>query len=317
MLKAQVISRREETPDIVVLELADANDQPLTPFKAGAHIDLELGPGLIRQYSLCRLADGERAYQIAVLKDPASRGGSLAVHGLAIGDRLRISEPRNNFPLIPGPHKTLLLAGGIGVTPLLCMAWALHEEGADFELHYCARSPAQAAFRQALGDAPFSAQVFMHFDDGAEDQRLRIDPLLASLDRDAHIYVCGPAGFISHVADAATRAIWPETQLHREYFKADGSSVVEGDRAFQVKLASTGQIVPVAADQTILAALKAHGIDLAVSCEAGVCGTCLTGVIEGAPDHRDYYLNPAEKAAGDLILPCCSRAKSDLLVLDL
>ncbi len=316
--KTVKIARRTlEAQGIVSLTLADPGGAPLTPFEAGAHIDLEVEPGLIRQYSLCRPSTMDGLYQIAVLKDPASRGGSVAAHALAEGDLVRISEPRNAFPLAADAPLSVFFAGGIGVTPLLCMALTLHAKGEPFVLHYCARSVEQAAFVDPLRHGPLADRVHLHFDDGPADQRLDLAAVLAGLDRSAHLYVCGPTGFMAFVIEAAEAAGWPTAQVHREYFTAAPLGPALGDGAFSVKLASSGQVIAVAADQTLVAALQAAGVDIPVSCEAGVCGTCLVGVIEGEPDHRDLYLTAAEKAANDQMLPCCSRAKSAQLVLAL
>jgi vanillate O-demethylase ferredoxin subunit len=230
---------------------------------------------------------------------------------------VRISEPRNAFPLAEGAPFSIFFAGGIGVTPLLCMAETLQAQGQAFALHYCARTADQAAFLDHLRDAPFADRVHLHFDDGPAEHRLNLAGVLADLDRSAHLYVCGPSGFMAWVIDTAEGAGWPTAQVHREYFKAEAPAGVDGDHAFTVTLASSGKVIEVAADQTLVAALQAAGVDVPVSCEAGVCGTCLIGVLEGEPDHRDIYLTEAEKSAGDQILPCCSRAKSANLVLAL
>jgi vanillate O-demethylase ferredoxin subunit len=313
----KIIERRLETQSIVALTLADPRGAPLPAFEAGAHIDIEVKPGLVRQYSLCRPMTAHGAYTLAILKDPASRGGSSAAHDLAQGDLVRISEPRNAFPLAADAPLSIFFAGGIGITPLLCMAETLHAAGAAFRMHYCARSADQAAFAAHLTEGPYADQVHLHFDDGPAEQRLDLKAVLAGIEPSAHLYVCGPPGFMGWVIDTAESAGWPSAQVHREYFKAEAPTDAAGDGAFTVKLASTGRLIGVPADQSLVAALHAAGIDIPVSCEAGVCGTCLIGVIEGEPDHRDLYLTGSEKAAGDQILPCCSRAKSALLVLAL
>jgi vanillate O-demethylase ferredoxin subunit len=313
----KIAARRLEARSIVSLTLADPTGAPLPGFEAGAHIDLEIKPGLVRQYSLCRPATADGLYQIAVLKDPASRGGSEAVHALTEGDLVRISEPRNAFPLAVGAPLSVFFAGGIGVTPLLCMAHSLHAEGEAFALHYCARAADQAAFIDHLRDSPFADRVHLHFDDGPAEHRLDLMSVLDGLDPTSHLYVCGPPGFMAWVIDTAESAGWPTAQVHREYFKAEAPAAEAGDGAFTVELASSGKVIQVAADQTLIAALHAAGVDIPVSCEAGVCGTCLIGVTEGVPDHRDIYLTEAEKDAGDQMLPCCSRAKSARLILAL
>jgi vanillate O-demethylase ferredoxin subunit len=312
-----VAARVRETEDIVTFDLADPEGRDLAPFTAGAHIDIELGPGLTRQYSLLNDPAERHRYQVGILKDPHSRGGSVAMHGIAAGDFVRIAGPRNHFPLHPAPHHALLLAGGIGITPLLSMARHLHRTGQDFALHYCARAPAQAAFLPALRSCGFAGKVLLHFDNGGAAQRLDIAAVLADLPADAHVYVCGPGGFMAWCLEAAATAGLTEDRVHREYFKAAEAAATAMDVAFQVRLASSGQVFDIPAEATILRILRANGVQLPASCESGVCGTCLTGVLAGTPEHRDCYLTKAEREAGDVIMPCCSRAISPFLVLDI
>jgi vanillate O-demethylase ferredoxin subunit len=316
LLQVRVVARSMETANIVSLELVRVDSQPLPAFTAGAHIDVHLRAGLIRQYSLCNAPHETSRYQIGVLRDPASRGGSLAVHDeVQVGDVLQISAPKNHFPLVPARH-SLLLAGGIGVTPILCMAEQLAASGASFAMHYCARAPEQAAFRQRIAQSAFAAQVQYHYDNGEQQQKLQLTQMLASAAAETHIYVCGPGGFIEHVVNTARECGWPEAQVHLEYFAAAPVVEVDGDCAFTVRLASSGQTLTIPAGSTVIHILRDHGIEIPVSCEQGVCGTCLTRVLEGEPDHRDLYLTDEERAANDQFLPCCSRAKSALLVLD-
>ncbi len=312
-----VAARVRETEDIVTFDLADPAGHDLPPFTAGAHIDIEAGAGLIRQYSLLNDPAERHRYQIGILKDPNSRGGSLAMHSLQAGDFVRVAGPRNHFPLHAGPHRVLLLAGGIGITPLLAMARQRNREGRAFTLHYCARSAAQAAFLPYLQSCDFAANVKLHFDDAGDAQRLDIAAVLAALPPDAHVYVCGPAGFMAWCLNAAAAANVPEAQIHREYFKAAAPATAMPENEFEVQLATSGKILQIPADATILNILRANGVKLPASCESGVCGTCLTGVLSGTPDHRDCYLTKEERAAGDVIMPCCSRATSPLLVLDI
>ncbi|WP_343721831.1 PDR/VanB family oxidoreductase [Herbaspirillum seropedicae] len=315
-LQVKVAARREEAHDIIALELVAVDGAALPAFTAGAHIDVHLPGGLVRQYSLCNAPHEQHRYQIGVLRDVNSRGGSVAVHeALKLGDILTISTPRNQFALVPAQH-SLLLAGGIGVTPILCMAEALAAAGASFEMHYCARSPARQAFRERIAASGFAARVVHHYDDGEAAQKLDLDALLAQADPATHLYVCGPAGFIAHVVDTARARGWPEAQVHFEYF---GTAPVkaDGNGAFEVKLASSGQVYTIPPERTVIQVLCEHGVDVPVSCEQGICGTCLTRVLEGEPDHRDQYLTDEERAANDQFTPCCSRARSALLVLDL
>lgn len=314
-LAVKVLAKRKAAEGVALFELAAHDGADLPPFTAGAHIDVHLGDGLVRQYSLCNAPHERHRYQIAVLHTLDSRGGSRAMHELVEqGGSLTISAPRNHFPLADDAP-ALLLAGGIGITPLLAMAEALHARGRPFALHYCARSQERAAFADELLASPYAAQVHLHLDDRPGTQ-LDLAALLAGADPAAHIYVCGPGGFIEHVLGGAGARGWPEAQLHREYFS--GAAVdTTGDRAFEVCLASSGRVIPVLAHQTVVSALAEHGVEVLTSCGEGVCGTCLTRVIDGVPDHRDNYLTDEERAANDQFTPCCSRARGARLVLDL
>lgn len=315
-LSVCVQRRTDEAEGICSFELVAEDGTPLPPFTAGAHIDVHISPGLVRQYSLCNDPAERNRYKIAVLREPQSRGGSAGMHAqVQEGQRLTIGTPRNNFSLVSA-RRTLLLAGGIGITPILAMARTLHAQGDSFEMHYCGRSTARMAFRDELAAAPFAHAVHVHTDDGAADQHLDAAQLLASPEAGTHLYVCGPAGFMDHVLASARVCGWPEEQLHREYFAAAPVDT-SGDGTFEVQLARTGTRCQVPADKTVLEVLLAQGVDLPFSCESGVCGTCLTSVLQGTPDHRDSYLTEAERASGTQILPCCSRSKSPVLVLDL
>ena len=314
-IDVKVLAKRQAAEGVALFELAAPDGADLPPFTAGAHVDVHLGDGLVRQYSLCNAPHERHRYQIAVLHTPDSRGGSRAMHEqVEQGGTLTISLPRNHFPLEDGA-RALLLAGGIGITPLLAMAEALHAQGRPFALHYCARSHGRAAFAGELLAKPYAADVHLHLDDRAGSQ-LDLDSLLAGADPATHIYVCGPGGFIEHVLGTAGARGWPDAQLHREYFSG---AVVDtaGDRAFEVCLAKSGRVIPVLAGQSVVDALAGHGVDIMTSCGEGVCGTCLTPVLDGVPEHRDNYLTDEERAANDQFTPCCSRARSARLVLDL
>lgn len=316
MISVSVIKKRLEAADIVSLELGRVDGGPLPAFSAGSHIDVQLKPDLIRQYSLCNHPEESHRYLIGVLRDPASRGGSVAIHNeVQEGSLIAISEPKNHFPLVRA-RRSLLLAGGIGITPILCMAERLSHSGSDFELHYCARSPGRTAFIDRIAASDFASRVHYHFDDGDESQKLELPEMLDVPDNSTHIYVCGPVGFIDYVCRVAKDCGWRMENLHHEYFGAPAIDT-SGDTPFEVEIASTGEIVPIPSGQTVVNALKQHGIGIDVACQRGVCGTCVTQVIEGSPEHRDLYLSAEEKARNDQFTPCCSRAKSKLLVLDL
>jgi vanillate monooxygenase ferredoxin subunit len=315
-LAVQVIRKLREAEDIASFELASAGGAPLPAFSAGSHIDVQVPGGLTRQYSLCNDSGEQHRYRIAVLRDPASRGGSVGMHdAVHEGDIIHISEPRNHFPLHHAT-RSLLFAGGIGVTPLLCMAQRLATIGADFKLHYCTRSPERTAFLQEITASPFADRVQFHFDSGAPEQKLDLPSVIAQPDPGTQLYVCGPAGFIEYVVSTAKAKGWPGDQIHLEYFGAAPQDTT-GDTAFEVKIASTGKTYPVPAGQSVVQALQAQGIEILTSCEQGVCGTCITRVLDGEPDHRDMYFTEEEHAKNDQFTPCCSRARSKTLVLDL
>lgn len=308
----------EEAQNVVRIVLGSVDGADLPAYEAGAHIDLHLPSGLIRQYSLCRMQAEAQYYEIAVLKDPQSRGGSLEVHRLNIGDQLTISAPRNHFKLAKTKRKALLVAGGIGVTPLLPMAQQLHKMGLPFEFHYCAKSPDTAAFTKALESGSFADKMHFHYSQVPTSGRMDVVNVLSQGAMECELYVCGPVDFIGHIVQQAENLGWPEDRIHREYFTAP--DLAENDAvntAFKVKITSTGELLDVAEDQTIFQVLEENGVFVPVSCESGVCGTCQTGVINGTPDHRDVFLSDKEHNEGKLIMPCCSRSKSSIIELDL
>jgi len=310
MLTLQVI-RRELQGEVVLLTLAHADGIALPAFSAGAHIDLHLTEDLIRPYSLCGDPQDRQHYQLGILKDGNSQGGSLAVHALREGDAITVSEPRNLFTLDERAGHSLLIGGGIGITPMLAMAAELHAAGRSFTLHYCARSRGQAAFVAQLESAPYAGQVYLHFSD---QQRLNLDAVLSDVPPNTHVYVCGPTRLMDAVNDGAKRQGYAAENVHQECFSAE---VQTGGAAFDVVAATSGITVQVLEDQTIVEALAQAGLKVNVSCKQGICGSCLTGVLEGEPDHRDSYLTDEEKADGDQILLCCSRSKCGRLVIDL
>jgi vanillate O-demethylase ferredoxin subunit len=312
----KVAAKTLEAEDVFGFELVDPDGAPLPAFSAGSHIDVEVAPGLVRQYSLCNPPHETHRYQIGVLREPASRGGSVAMaERVEVGSTLRVSEPRNHFALEPGAVRVVLLAGGIGITPILCMAERLARTSIPFEMHYCARGRSRAAFYSRLAQSAFSGQVHFHFDD--EDSRIDLAATLNAHGPQDQLYVCGPKGFIDVVLKTAEAAGWAPEHLHREFFTPAEDLVRADDAGFEVEIASTGLRIPVATGQTVLDALTANGVSLEVSCEQGVCGTCVTRVLQGVPDHRDMFLSDAEHARNDQFTPCCSRSKTDLLVLDL
>jgi vanillate monooxygenase ferredoxin subunit len=306
----------QETPDIRRLTLAPTGGAIFPAFEAGSHVDLHLPNGLVRQYSLINGPGETDTYQLGVLKETTSRGGSLWIHEtLAKDDRLRISAPRNLFPVAKLAQRHILFAGGIGITPILSMARHLSASRADFEVHYSARNRREAAFYPDLTSLT-GGRVQLHAD-GRDVARTVFLDALSHPSPDTHVYICGPSGYIQAILELARQQGWPDSQLHMEAFGALPSPSDASAYAFTIQLARSGATIQVASDQTVTQALQAHGFDVPVSCEQGICGTCLTRVISGVPDHRDQYLTDEERAANDQFTPCCSRARSSELVLDL
>jgi vanillate O-demethylase ferredoxin subunit len=312
----RIASKQAEALDIVSFELRDPKGRALPAFAAGAHIDVHVPGGPVRQYSLCNAPDERHRYVIAVLRDPASRGGSAGIHALQPGETIEISDPRNHFPLDRCAKHHLLLAGGIGITPILSMAESLSEAKSSFELHYCTRSAERTAFAQRIRQGPLASRCVFHHDDGDASQKLDIARLLRGSDAGTHLYVCGPTGFMNWILDAARDCGWPQARLHREYFAASGIGKSH-DGSFELEIASSGAVITVRPDQSAVAALAEKGIVIPTSCEQGVCGTCLVRVVQGTPEHRDLCLTPDQKARGDRFTPCCSRSLTPRLVVDL
>ncbi|MFM0336979.1 PDR/VanB family oxidoreductase [Paraburkholderia fungorum] len=319
-LQVKVSARIWLADDIAGYELSPLSGGELPAFEAGAHIDLHVPGGPVRQYSLYDLPGESPRYRIGVLRDPESRGGSVKLlENVHAGDTLTISAPRNHFALHNGQtDRSILFAGGIGITPILCMAQQLAHEHRPFEMHYCGRTLSRMAFVDRLQPAQFGdeSQVHVHVDDGAPGQQLDARSAIGAPSPDKHLYVCGPTGFMDHILRTARELGWDEAHLHREYFAAAPIDSSEDER-FDIEIRSSGQVIAVGADQSAAHALLDAGFDLPLSCEQGVCGTCMTKVLDGVPDHRDLYLTDEERTRNDSFMPCCSRAKTSRLVLDL
>jgi vanillate O-demethylase ferredoxin subunit len=305
-----------EAEDILGIELVPLErGASLPPFDAGAHVELHLPNGLVRSYSLVN-APGERhRYVVAVGRDRASRGGSRWLHdSLRVGTVLEVDAPRNQFALDEAAPASVLIAGGIGVTPLVAMAHRLAALGRPWTMHVAARSRAHAAFIDTLRAlaASGAGTLHEHYDDEAGGV-LDVVAIIAALPADAHVYACGPQPMLA--AFEAAAAALPPARVHREYFAAPEAPAAEG--GFTVRLHRSGRDVPVVAGRTILEALREAGVDVLHSCCQGVCGTCEVAVIAGVPEHRDLVLSPAERAANDRIMICCSGSKTPVLELDL
>ncbi|GAB7545948.1 PDR/VanB family oxidoreductase [Cupriavidus sp. 8B] len=317
LLQVKVTAKTLLAEGIAGYELTPVTGATLPAFEAGSHIDVHLSGGLVRQYSLYELPTEHSGYRIGVLREPESRGGSATlVDTIGEGDMLSISPPRNHFALHGEKTSSVLFAGGIGITPILCMAQQLARDGRPFEMHYCGRTLSRMAFVDRLQAEDFRDQVRVHVDDAAPEQQLDARFAIGAPSPDKHLYVCGPAGFMNHILQTASELGWDEEHLHREYFAAAPIDHT-ADSPFEIEIKSSGKVIKVAADQSAAHALLDAGFDLPLSCEQGVCGTCMTKVLSGIPDHRDLYLTSDEHERNDCFMPCCSRAKTPRLLVDL
>ncbi|MFL1510077.1 PDR/VanB family oxidoreductase [Acinetobacter baumannii] len=309
-----VKNRHVEGGNIAVMEFESATSAALPKVEAGAHIDVHLPNGMVRQYSLCQNPNDEGKFRLGILRDPESRGGSVsAFDEIKDGMQIQVSEPKNLFPLLKAKH-SVLIGGGIGITPLITMAYQLAHEGESFELHYCGASPEKCAFVDEIKNGELAKHTTFHFKSEGASHRAFFESAIKDIDSESHIYTCGPVGFMDWVINLATTHDFPEQQIHKEYFQVETDT--SGD-SFEVVAERSGKIIMVEAGETILQALAKEGIDIEMSCEQGVCGTCMCDVIEGEPDHRDVYFTDEEKASNEQILVCCSRSKTPRLVLDI
>jgi tetrachlorobenzoquinone reductase len=295
--------------DIAILELAAVDATPLPGVTPGAHLSLRLPDGLCRQYSLLDPNPAPRRYRIAVKKEARSRGGSRYLHeGLTVGAELSAEAPRNGFELRPHEGHTVLVAGGIGITPIYGMVQALRALGASYELHYGGRSEHEAAFARELA-ADQCARLYF----SRAGRRMDLQQIVSAAPVGAHFYCCGPAAMLVDYRKATEHL--PPDEVHAESFSADSALGV--DRAFTVVLARSGAELTVERGSTILATLLAAGVAVEYSCEQGLCGACETKVLAGEPDHRDSLLSTEERARSATMMICCSGSRGARLVLDL
>ncbi|NPC58485.1 PDR/VanB family oxidoreductase [Caenimonas soli] len=300
-----------EAPNILSFELTPLDDTELPSFTAGAHIDLVLPVGITRSYSLVNSQIERHRYVIAVQKDRATRGGSQWIHeNLRPGDTVSVEGPRNHFALNEAAQKTIFIAAGIGITPIMSMIERMKVLKRDWELIYCARTRGGAAFRGSLENDP---RVRFNFDGEPGGKILDIAALIRESPVDAHFYCCGPLPVLE-AFESATEGL-PSERVHLEYFAAKELPPIEG--GFTVVLAKSGRKVTVSPGKSILETLRESGLDVPYSCGQGVCGTCDTAVLEGIPDHRDLILTKNERLSNKRMMICCSGAKSESLVLDL
>jgi vanillate O-demethylase ferredoxin subunit len=323
MLNVKVASIRQETPEIKSFDLVSADGRPLPPAAPGSHIDVQaanlIGDGgrqVLRQYSLCQGPDEKTLYRIGVKRESHSRGGSLWIHdNVQVGDSLMIGEPRSNFPPVANAALHVLVAGGIGITPMLSLAEFLHQKSAPFQLHYFVRSVEHAAFYEAIKEAPYHENVHLHLGLNPEGTTDHLRKIVIDRTEGAHLYLCGPGPFMA-MAQTLAEPLWPSDAVHREHFGA-AIPTRASDTAFSVRLVRSGQTLPVGCGETILEVLEAAGKVIDSSCRQGACGTCVATVLAGVPDHRDSFLLPEEQAEGNCVVTCVSRALTEELVLDL
>ncbi|WP_406808307.1 2Fe-2S iron-sulfur cluster-binding protein [Enterobacter chuandaensis] len=311
MLNVIVDGLWREGDKSLAVRLVAEDGEALPPWQPGAHIDVHLPCGVVRQYSLTGSCQDE-SYLICVGRETASRGGSRYVHEtLRPGQRLSISAPRNLFPLHQA-ERVLLLAAGIGITPLYAMALQLKATGTPFTLHYYVRNRESAAFAHALSQC---GDCIIH----TTSPRSTLAEHLPAAEAELHAWICGPTGFMEKVREVATAKGWEDGHLHSEAFQPVAPPAAgDAGEVFTIKLASTGERWPVPADKTIAQVLQENGVDVPLSCEMGICGACLTPVIDGAVDHRDSVQSEAEKGAADQqVALCCSRSHSGELVIAL
>lgn len=306
IMRLTVSDIRPEPGNVSLIELRHPREPHLPPFEPGAHVDVHLPDKKVRQYSLCGDLTDLSRYTIAVKREEPGRGGSAWIHdNIAIGAELRVSAPRNHFPLAESDGPVLLLAGGIGITPLLAMARVLQQQGKPFELHYFTKSRRLAPLLFMIERDLAPENVRLHFDDD-RGTRQDIEALLSKRPAGTQLYYCGPPGFMAAIDRAASG--WPAGTVHFEAFEPPATDGAPPE-PFTIELRS-GTVVTVGADTSALAALRAAGVPLLASCENGVCGTCECGYLEGHPIHRDAVLSKDAKA--HRFIPCVSRAAGRL-----
>lgn len=310
----RVVRKQAIARDIHLFELRAPEGDALPPFTAGAHLPIQVPGGAMRQYSLCNDPQEADRYQIAVKREENGRGGSRRlVDEVAEGDTLMAGAPENLFALSDKARSFILVAGGIGITPMMAMVRQLQAEGLrKFKLYYFSRDPEGAAFLDELASDELAGQVVVHHDHGDPARSYDLWKIFEKVASGTHVYCCGPKGLMDSVRDMTGH--WPDTAIHFESFGADTKPHAD-DKPFEVLLQRSGLRVEVGAKQTILDALRAVQVTVPSSCESGTCGSCKVHLLEGEADHRDLVLLPEEKA--DRVMVCVSRAKGNCLVLDL
>lgn len=313
ILRARLVEKRRLSSDVCWFTF-ESLERPFTSLEPGAHIDVHLGPNLVRNYSLCAWDHTGSWLSVAVKREPEGRGGSVAMHNLDIGTQVQLGGPRNHFPLLTGPEPIVLVAGGIGITPLYAMATELRRSGRDFSLHYMVRNRELAAFSEDLNGLHLGTRYRLHCADieGIPDFRALVETYPAS----TQYYVCGPGPMLDGFLQAS-HATGRGTVYFERFAPAPTGGPKTDNRSFEIVLKSSGDVFQVPEDRSILHVLRQAGYDIDYSCAEGLCGTCITDVIDGEIDHRDHVLTDDERKAGDCMCICVSRAKSNRLTLDL
>lgn len=317
-LKVRVDALREEAHGVRSFSISRVDGLPFDGYDPGAHIDVTSPSGITRQYSLCGDPACVDSHVFAVKKEDQSRGGSRSLHEeVTVGTELSVGAPRNLFRLEENADEHILIGAGIGITPLLSMAYRLVARNTRFTLHYFARGETHAAFMTLLTRAPFDKHVKLHFGVARENLVAELDACVRDAGPNAHVYTCGPAPFMDVVVETAQTRL-PADSIHLERFKAEPAAAIDGTLdSFEVRVASSGQTVRVDEKTSIVDALASIGIEVDTSCGEGVCGTCMVDVVSGEPEHRDHCLSKAERASNSVICCCISRSRSPVLVLDL
>jgi vanillate O-demethylase ferredoxin subunit len=317
ILRPVIVAKKiNEAHNMASFELVDPDRAELPPFSAGSHIDVTIAGGLVRQYSLCNSSSERHRYLIGVWKDANSRGGSKALHeAVKEGDTLQVGRPRNRFRVPKSTKRAILMARGIGLTPILSIADFLQSRQIPFQLHYVFALMSPGAFVGKIEESSFAENAKYYIEDSQQNRLLDPPAILSGQPEDTQLFICGADWWQDPIINSAKQKGWSEERIHVERFTAKVPTALL-DKVFEVKIASTGAVFKIPGDKSVTAFLEEKGVKIPTSCEQGLCGTCKVKVLEGEADHRDKRLSPEQRKEG-YFLACVSRAKGDLLVLDL
>ena len=317
LIEARLVKIEDVARDTKTYTFQRVDGGKLPAYKPGAHIDLHLPNGLMRQFSLVVPVSDPDSYTVGVKRDENSRGGSrYMIEQMKVGDQIKISAPRNNFPLVENAEHVVLFAGGIGVTPIWCMAQELEAQGRSWKIHYACRSQADMAFMNNLKKLDPN-KVHLHFDDEADGKVMDLAAAIAEAPANAHFYCCGPNPMLKAFETAA--ASRPRANVHIEYFtpKDDAAATGADIGGFWVELARSGEEYFIPPGKKVLEVLFDAGVDVDYSCELGICGACETRVISGTPIHHDSVMSEEEQASNEKVMICCCGCATERLVLDM